>query len=511
MADAPAGGARRDRARRPRSVAWAPMLWEDRGVGSICACASRPRPFTDKELALLKTFADQAVIAIQNSRLFNETKEALERQTATSEVLRVISESPTDVQPVLDAVAQRAGLLCRADGSRVWLLVDGQLRAMTSYGPAYGAMAGDEILPLSRTSVGGRAVLERRTIHVEDIVPLIDSEYPDIREIQQRYGFRTVLNVPLLREGEALGVISTLRNEVRPFAPDGDQPGADVRRPGGDRDPERAAVQRDQAGARRGRSRQRGEELVPRDDEPRDPHADERGDRHERAAARHEARHRAARLRRDDPRLRRRAAHDHQRHPRLLEDRGRAHGHRGASVRPARVRRIGARPRQRARDGKAPRHRLRVRGRRAAGDRRRRDAAAPDHAQPALQRGEVHRARRGRADGELAAGRQRARGAHVRRARHRHRPHRRGDEPAVPVVLAGRFVDDAQVRRHRARPRDQPAPLRADGRGHVGGERRARARGRRSCSGSRRRSPICRRLGSATSSACSPSCRASAC
>src|SRR5205823_1660254 len=117
----------------------------------------------------LKTFAEQAVIAIQNARLFNETKEALERQTATSEVLRVISESPTDVQPVLDAVAKRAGVLCRADGSRVWLVSDGQLRAMTSYGPAYPADSKSDLLPLRTTSVAGRAVLERRVIHVEDV------------------------------------------------------------------------------------------------------------------------------------------------------------------------------------------------------------------------------------------------------------------------------------------------------------------------------------------------------
>jgi GAF domain-containing protein/CheY-like chemotaxis protein len=199
------------------SVAWAPMLWEERGIGTICVLRQPPRPFSEKELALLKTFADQAVIAIQNARLFNETKEALERQTATAEVLRVISESPTDVQPVLDAVAERAGILCRADGSRIWLVADGKLRAMTSYGPAYAAMAGFEDLPLRRTSIGGRSVLERRSIHVEDVVPLMHTEYPDIRPLQERYGFRTVLNVPLLREGEAVGLISLLRNEVRPF------------------------------------------------------------------------------------------------------------------------------------------------------------------------------------------------------------------------------------------------------------------------------------------------------
>jgi signal transduction histidine kinase/CheY-like chemotaxis protein len=120
---------------------------------------------------------------------------------------------------VLDAVAERAGVLCRADGSRVWLLVDGQLRAMTSYGPAYKSDPGIELLSLRKTSIAGRAVLERRILHVEDVVPLLESEYPDVRAIQQRLGFRTALNVPLLREGEALGVISVFRHEVRPFTP----------------------------------------------------------------------------------------------------------------------------------------------------------------------------------------------------------------------------------------------------------------------------------------------------
>ncbi len=201
------------------SAVYVPLLWEQGGIGSLCVMRQPPQPFSDKEQALLKTFADQAVIAIQNARLFKETQEALERQTATAEVLRVISESPTDVQPVMEAVARRAGLLCRAEGSRVWRLVDGQLRAVTSYGPTYEAMASLEVLPLLRTSVAGRAVLERRTIHVDDVAAVIDSEYPDIRAIQQRYGFRTVLNVPLLREGEALGVISVLRHQVRPFSP----------------------------------------------------------------------------------------------------------------------------------------------------------------------------------------------------------------------------------------------------------------------------------------------------
>ncbi len=202
-----------------KSALFVPLLREGKAIGCITILRATPGRFDDQEVALAQTFADQAVIAIQNARLFNETKAALERQTATAEVLRVISESPTDVQPVLDAVAERAGLLCRADGSRVWLVVDGRLRAMTSYGPLYESMTGVETLAIRRTSIGGRCVIDRKCIHVEDVVPLIDSEYPDIRQLQEKYGFRTVLNVPLLREGEVLGTISLLRNEVRPFAP----------------------------------------------------------------------------------------------------------------------------------------------------------------------------------------------------------------------------------------------------------------------------------------------------
>jgi GAF domain-containing protein/CheY-like chemotaxis protein/tetratricopeptide (TPR) repeat protein len=201
-----------------RSIASAPLLLNGRAIGVISVSSPSPGLLADKQMALLSTFADQAVIAIQNARLFNETKEALERQTATAEVLRVISESPTDVQPVLEAVAQRAGLLCHADGSRVWLIVDGQLHPMTSYGAAYIASAHAEVLPLRRTSIAGRSILERRSIHIEDVLPLIESEYPDVRDIQKRIGFRTALNVPLLREGEGVGVISLLRDEVRPFA-----------------------------------------------------------------------------------------------------------------------------------------------------------------------------------------------------------------------------------------------------------------------------------------------------
>lgn len=202
-----------------RRMIAAPMLKDGAPIGVIVTAWLEPGKTPRRQLDLLKMFADQAVIAIENVRLINETREALERQTATSEVLKVISGSPTDVQPVLDTVAERAGLLCRADGSRVWLAVGEHLRAMTSYGPAYGDYSLGAELPLRASSIGGRAFLERRSVHVEDVVPLLDTEYPDVRELQARNGFRTVLAVPMIRDGESIGVIALLRNQVRPFAP----------------------------------------------------------------------------------------------------------------------------------------------------------------------------------------------------------------------------------------------------------------------------------------------------
>ena len=206
--------------RRALSYLGVPIMAGDTCVGVISVQSTHTEGLYDADdERLLSTIAANVGVALQNVRLFNETREALERQTATAEVLGVISESPTDVQPVLEAVAQRAGLLCRANGSRVWMLVDGELRAMTSYGSTYAGGPGIEVLPLRRTSIAGRSVLERRSIHIEDVVPLIDTEYPDVREIQKRIGFRTALNVPLVHEGEARGVISLLRDDVRPFTP----------------------------------------------------------------------------------------------------------------------------------------------------------------------------------------------------------------------------------------------------------------------------------------------------
>ena len=184
-----------------------PLLREGECIGALALTRDRSGPFTDAEIALARIVRGPGRHRNRERPTLQRDTEALERQTATADILRVISESPTDVQPVLEAVATRAGALCRAEGSRVWLVKDGALHSMTSYGPAY-AEGFDDVLPISRESIGGRTVLERRTIQVDDVVQVMHEEYPGIVALQERYGFRTVVNVPLMREGEAVGVIS---------------------------------------------------------------------------------------------------------------------------------------------------------------------------------------------------------------------------------------------------------------------------------------------------------------
>jgi len=173
--------------------------------------------FTEFELEFLNNLARQAVIAIQNTQFFAEITENLEQQTATSEILRVIASSPTDVQPVLEVVTQFAARLCEANDVQIYKVDGGLLRQVAHYGPL-PALVDGETLPLVPGLVTGRAVLERRTIHIKDIYQLTEAEYPDSLALQKRLGHRTTLSTPLLREGVAIGAIVVRRNEVHPFS-----------------------------------------------------------------------------------------------------------------------------------------------------------------------------------------------------------------------------------------------------------------------------------------------------
>jgi signal transduction histidine kinase/HAMP domain-containing protein len=194
-----------------------PLLRENRAIGSIQLWRMETRLFTEKQIALVKTFADQAAIAIDNVRLFNETKEALEQQTAIAEILRVISSSPTDVLPVLEAIAERAARLCDASSASMYLTEGDELKHLASRGPSPDPVTHVESLTINRDSLAGRAVLERKTIQLADLLAHA-KEYPLSYEIARRFGHRAVAVVPLLREGRAFGTILLRRREVRPFS-----------------------------------------------------------------------------------------------------------------------------------------------------------------------------------------------------------------------------------------------------------------------------------------------------
>ncbi len=204
-----------------RALLAVPLMREGGVYGVILIWRREPGPFSPDQIALLQTFARQAAIAIDNVRLFNETKSSLEQQTAISEILRVISSSPTDVQPVLDAVAERAAHLCNSPYARVLLVEGDMLHAAANYELEAGP-GRESILPtpLRRSAINGRAVLDRQTVHFADVVPLLDTEFPDARPNVERAGTRAVLAVPLMREGGAYGSIFVFRREPGLFSPD---------------------------------------------------------------------------------------------------------------------------------------------------------------------------------------------------------------------------------------------------------------------------------------------------
>src|SRR5262249_37492078 len=181
------------------------------------------RPFSRKEIELVSTFADQAVIAIENVRLFDEVQaqksdlsEALHQQTATSEVLRVISSSPTDIRPVLDAILQTAGRLCASEYALFFAVEDVQCPVIASNNAAadYVKYLQHHPIARSRGSLVGGIGLARRTVPTPDC--LADPEY--VLEDYARVGrHRSMLGVPLLRDGAPIGVITLLRTAVKPY------------------------------------------------------------------------------------------------------------------------------------------------------------------------------------------------------------------------------------------------------------------------------------------------------
>jgi GAF domain-containing protein len=196
----------------------APLRQQGKLIGTLAARRIEVRPFTPAQIKLLETFADQAVIALENVRLFQELKESLEQQTATSEILRVIASSPTDIQPVLDAVAENAARVCGANDAIIFRLDGDVLGLVASYGTMpLSTTVRDRGVPVSRGTVVGRAVVDRQTVHVHDLAAELESEFPEAKPYQQEIGWRTSLATPLLREGIPIGAIHIRRMEVRPF------------------------------------------------------------------------------------------------------------------------------------------------------------------------------------------------------------------------------------------------------------------------------------------------------
>jgi len=203
-----------------RSMLGVPLLRDGRPVGLLSLYRTRMAPFTPRQIDLMATFADQAVIAIENTRLFAEVQartrqlqEALDQQTATSEILGVISRSPTDVQPVFQAIAESSVRLCNADYASALRLEGGVMHLLAQYGrtPEWLATAHR----ISGDLIGGRAMLDRTIVRVENM--LTDARFPASQELARAVGYRTALGVPMLRGDVPIGCMVVLRREAEPF------------------------------------------------------------------------------------------------------------------------------------------------------------------------------------------------------------------------------------------------------------------------------------------------------
>ena len=198
-----------------RTMLSVPLVKDGAVLGRVVAARQEVRPFSDHQIAILQTFADQAVIAIENARLLNETKESLERQTATAEVLKVISRSAFDLKLVLDTLLRSAGRLCEADMGVIARRQEDRFYRTVAYGlpDDLRDLIEDQPVELGRNSGSGRALLEGRVIQIDDIQA--DAEYTHIS--RGTGAFRTLLGVPMMREGVPVGVMTLMRKLVQPF------------------------------------------------------------------------------------------------------------------------------------------------------------------------------------------------------------------------------------------------------------------------------------------------------